>query len=111
MSDNVDALVRDGVVLARTTEGYDLPVIDVTHPRFAVPEDDDSIEALRQAFMEYERRQARVPRFLMRWMIASAARRSRFLNGVFRPGGDVPRRAHHLRHETGRSEPPASLRQ
>ena len=85
MSDNVDALVREGVVLARTTEGYDLPVIDVTHPRFAVPEDDDSIEALRQAFMEYERRQARVPRFLMRWMIASAARRSRFLNGVFRP--------------------------
>ncbi|WP_293868501.1 hypothetical protein [uncultured Alsobacter sp.] len=85
MSDRAEALIRDGVLLAPAGDGVALPVIDLTHPRFAVPDDDAGIKALRRAFMENERRQARVPRFLMRWMIASAARKSRFLRAVFDP--------------------------
>ena len=79
-------MLRCGVVMARAPGGYDLPVIDVAHPRFTVAEDPASLEALRRAMLDYERRHARVPRFVMRWMIRSAARRSRFLSGIFRPG-------------------------
>jgi hypothetical protein len=61
-------------------------VIELTDPRFAVLDDDASIEALRVAFIANERRHARVPRLLMRWMIASAARKFRFLSAVFRRG-------------------------
>ncbi|GGH31872.1 hypothetical protein GCM10007036_43350 [Alsobacter metallidurans] len=86
MSERTDALARDGVLLARAASGFALPVIDVTHPRFAVPDDDASVGALRRAFMENERGHARAPRFLMRWIIASAARKSRFLQAVFNPG-------------------------
>lgn len=86
MSDRAAALLRDGVLLAPTVDGYELPVIDLTHPRFAVPDDDASLAALREAFMANERRHARIPRFIMRWMIASAKRKSRFLGAVFSPG-------------------------
>jgi hypothetical protein len=85
LSKRADALVRDGVLLAVAADGSALPVIDLTHPRFAVPDDDASIDALRRAFVANERRHARVPRFIMRWMIASAARKSRFLSAIFDP--------------------------
>ena len=36
-------LRRAGVAIARTKEGFELPVIDVTHPRFVVADDPESI--------------------------------------------------------------------
>ena len=39
------------VVFATTADGLRLPVIDVTHPAFAVPDDPASVAARRDAFL------------------------------------------------------------
>lgn len=67
---------RAGVVYAPTRQGYALPVVDVTHPCFIVPDDSASLDALRAELEESERRRKRVPRFVMKWMLRSIARRS-----------------------------------
>jgi hypothetical protein len=52
--------------MARTREGHDLPVIDVTDPRF-----------------DGERRRHRIPKFIMRMMLRAAARKSRLVRELF----------------------------
>lgn len=74
---------QDGVVHAATREGYVLPVIDVTHPRFAVPDDAASAAALYGAFAEEERKRRRLPQFLMRFMLKRMAKRSLLLKALF----------------------------
>jgi hypothetical protein len=71
-----------GVVMARTREGHDLPVIDVTDPRFAVPEDPAAARALYDAFIDGERSRSRIPRFIMRMLLRSAARKSRLVRAM-----------------------------
>jgi hypothetical protein len=39
MQTTAHELRRAGVAIARTKEGFELPVIDVTHPRFVVADD------------------------------------------------------------------------
>ena len=73
----------DERVTAKTREGYDLPVIDVTNPRFAVPDDPDAARALHDAFVASERRRRFIPPFIMRMMLRSAARRSRLIRALF----------------------------
>lgn len=68
---------------AATLEGYTLPVIDVTSPRFAVPDDPDSVQRLFRASTEDERRRRRIPKLIMRLMLKSAARRSRLVRALF----------------------------
>ena len=55
-----------GIVHAKTREGFDLPVIDVTNPAFAVPDDPAAARGLYDAFVEDERRRRRIPKFIMR---------------------------------------------
>jgi hypothetical protein len=70
---------NDGFACARTREGFDLPVIDVTNPRFTVPDDPATVRGLHDAIIEGERRQRRIPRFIMRMMLRAAARKSRLV--------------------------------
>lgn len=67
------------LIVAETRDGYAMPVIDVTDRRFTVPDDCDSLHKLLKASSEEERRNRRIPRFIMRWMLKSAAKRSRLL--------------------------------
>ena len=60
-----------------------LPVIDITNPRFAVPEQGPELDALAQAFYREERRQRIVPAFIMRWLLKSAAEKSRLFRALF----------------------------
>jgi len=76
----------DGVVYAKTREGFDLPVIDVSHPAFAVPEDADAKRAQQEAFIAWERRSRRFPQFLTRMMLRSAAKRSLLIRAMFESG-------------------------
>jgi hypothetical protein len=71
------------LVMAATREGYDLPVIDVTQPRFAVPDDPAAAQALHDAFLASERSRRWIPRLVMRMMLRSAARRSRLIRALF----------------------------
>src|SRR5258708_38031656 len=73
----------DGLACAKTREGFDLPVIDLTNPRFAVPDDPATVRGLHDAFIEGERRRRRIPKFIMRMMLAAAAKRSRLVRALF----------------------------
>jgi hypothetical protein len=74
----------DGIAFARTREDFDLPVIDVTHPRFAVPADPAAVDRLGAALMADEQRRRYLPDFLMRMMLRAAARKSRLVHALFR---------------------------
>jgi hypothetical protein len=78
-----------GVVYARTAEGFTLPVIDVTHPAFAVAADAAAVAELRRQFAEEDRRRSRVPRFLLRWLLQRMGRSSRFARALFARGATV----------------------
>jgi hypothetical protein len=75
----------DGIAFARTREGFDLPVIDVTHPRFAVPADPALVQRLGDAFMADERKRHLIPQFVIRMMLRAAARKSRLVRALFQP--------------------------
>ena len=70
-------------VTAKTREGYDLPVIDFTNPRFAVPEGPEAARALHDAFVASERRRRFIPPFIMRMILRSAAKKSRLIRALF----------------------------
>lgn len=72
-----------GVVFARTREGYALPVIDVTHPRFALPGDAATVQRLTDALAAEEHRRRLIPPFIMRMMLAAAARQSRLVRAIY----------------------------
>lgn len=89
MSPRTEDLRREGVCVARTAEGFPLPVLDVTHPRFALQDTVASYEALRLELLETERRNRRLPRFVMRLMLKAAARQSRLVKAMFASDTDV----------------------
>src|ERR1700756_5590242 len=70
------------VVFATTADGLRLPVIDVTHPAFAVPDDPASLAARRDAFLAWDRRNRRMPGFVTRLLVRLAARRSPLLRKI-----------------------------
>jgi hypothetical protein len=78
----------DDILTAKTREGYDLPVIDVTDPRFAMRDDPAAARALHDAFVADERSRRFIPTFIMRMLLRSAARRSRLVRAVFDLQGD-----------------------
>jgi hypothetical protein len=65
------------VVFATTADGLRLPVIDVTHPAFAIPDDPASLAARRDAFLAWDRRNRRIPAIVTRLLMRLASRRSR----------------------------------
>jgi hypothetical protein len=74
------------VVFATTADGLRLPVIDVTHPAFSVPDDPASLAARRDAFLAWDRRNRRVPKIVIWLLIRLAARRSLLLRKLSEPG-------------------------
>jgi hypothetical protein len=81
-----DQLSEHRLAHAVTREGYVLPVIDVTHPRFAVPDDPETVRAHYERFAA-EAFQRRMPRFVTRLMLKWLARRSRLVKAMFGSGG------------------------
>jgi hypothetical protein len=71
------------IVHAQTREGYQLPVIDVSNAAFAVPDDPQSVDALRRTFAEAERQRKRVPRFILNWMLRWMALSSPLARALF----------------------------
>ena len=74
---------NSALVYATTRDGYELPVIDVTHPRFRVPDDADAQRRLKDALTKSERQRRFIPQFIMRWMLTSAAKKSRLVSALF----------------------------
>jgi hypothetical protein len=74
---------RGDIVYARTREGFDLPVIDITNPHFTIPDDPAAAQRANEAFIAEERRRRYIPRFIMRLMLRGAARQSRLVRALF----------------------------
>ncbi len=77
---------QSALVYATTDDGLRLPVIDITHPAFALPDDAESVAALDGAVRDAQRRYARMPRFIMRFLLRRAARRSQLLADIVNVG-------------------------
>jgi len=82
MQSHVPAGDSRAVVFATTADGLKLPVIDVTHPAFAIPDDPASLAARRDAFLAWDRRNRRMPTMVTRALMRLAARRSRLLRKI-----------------------------
>jgi hypothetical protein len=76
------------VFYAKTRQGYDLPIIDIANPRFAVSEDPGVARALHEAFIRSEQKRRRIPKFLMRMMLRSAAKKSLLVKALFNAESD-----------------------
>ena len=72
----------ESLVFAITADGLRLPVIDVTHPAFAVADDPPSLAARRDAFLAWDRRNRRTPAIVTRLLVRLAARRSPLLSKI-----------------------------
>jgi len=72
-----------GIAFAKTRDGLTLPVIDVSRPPFAIPDDPASIAARRDAFLRWHRRQYWMPRFVTMLILQFAAYRSPLARAVF----------------------------
>lgn len=83
MADAIEKMKADGVLFAATEEGFALPIIDVTHPRFHVPEDGPGLEALRDRYFLEEARRRQIPQFVLRLMLRSMAKKSRLVRALF----------------------------
>jgi hypothetical protein len=70
------------VAVATTADGLTLPVIDVTHPAFAVLDDPASFAAMRDAVLAWDRRNRRMSGIVTRLLMRLAARRSRLLRKI-----------------------------
>jgi hypothetical protein len=73
------------IARARTLEGYELPVIDITNPAFAVADDANAIGALRSQYLDAERGRARMPGPLMGGLLWLAAGRSLAVRALIEP--------------------------
>jgi hypothetical protein len=82
-SAKISEMRADGVVFAATEEGYVLPVIDVTNSRFAMPSDPAMVRAQQAVFLANEKRLRWTPRFILRMILRSAAKRSRLVRAMF----------------------------
>lgn len=78
---------KTGIVYASTTDGMELPIIDITHPEFALLEDPASIAALTADYKIAEEKQAKTPVFLRRLFMKLGSRRSELLRALLKPTG------------------------
>ncbi len=71
-----------------TRDGVSLPVIDVTNPRFAVPDDPRNVNRLLELAAREERSRRWVPGFIMRILIQALAKKSLLARALFSTGAD-----------------------
>jgi hypothetical protein len=88
MQSDLPAGDNRAIVFATTADGLRLPVIDVTHPAFAVPDDPASLAARRDAFLAWDARNRRMPRIVTRLLMRLAARRSPLLRKMLAPDNE-----------------------
>jgi hypothetical protein len=76
---------RPSIVYANTSDNLELPVIDVTHPDFAIPDDPASRAALVEQYNTATANDLKGPAFLRRIFMKLGARRSQLLRALIEP--------------------------
>ena len=88
--------MRNGVLYARTEEGLELPVIDVTNPAFAVSATEEDLEAMLGQYIQETGKRQEIAVEVREALQASILRKS--VDGGF---GDIFGRDEHVSLETG----------
>jgi hypothetical protein len=70
-------------------QGEAIPVIDVTHPAFALSDDPAAVAALRAEAALIDRKHRQLPKFLLRYFMWSAAKRSLLARALLQPDSAV----------------------
>jgi len=84
-----------GVFYTESDDGLELPVIDVTHPSFAVDPTPEDLDALTRAYVDDLERREKLPRLVSKPLLWFVLRRSVLVRGVrttksgFLPGMDT----------------------
>jgi hypothetical protein len=78
---------KAGVCYAVTDDGLELPIIDVTHPAFALQLSDLKLDELLRKHLEEVKGQAKVPGFIWRLMMGFMQRRSFLMRGIAAAAG------------------------
>jgi hypothetical protein len=78
---------KAGVCYAVTDDGLELPVVDITHPAFAVALSEERQQALTSHFLDEQRRFAKLPSWLRFFMLRFFMRGSRIGRGLRRADG------------------------
>ena len=78
---------KAGVCYAVTDDGLELPIIDVTHPAFAIQLSDLELDELLQRHLKEVKSQERVPTFLWRLILGFMQRRSFLMRGIAASAG------------------------
>jgi hypothetical protein len=78
---------QEGVCYAVSDDGLELPVVDVTHPAFALRLTDEKQRALVTHFLDEQRRFAKLPRLVRRLMLRVFMRGSIMAQGLRRAEG------------------------
>lgn len=80
---------KTGVCYAITSNGTELPVVDVSHPSFALSLAESDVAALWEQYRIWTEAWNRKPRFIQRLLFALAKRKSVILQGVAEGEGGV----------------------
>jgi hypothetical protein len=78
---------KPGVLYTTTPDGLELPVIDLTHPSFAIADDPASLAALTEQYKAAEEKNHKGPVFLRRLFLKAGARQSQLLRALNEPSG------------------------
>jgi hypothetical protein len=87
VSPTLESNKRPGVRYALSADGIELPIVDVTHPAFAVTIDDATLAKQVAAFVAQGPPLAKLPSFLRRWLLRRLLRGSTLARGVARSNG------------------------
>ena len=78
---------RSGVCYAMTNDGVELPIVDVTHPAFAVKISDAELAEAIDRFVRESKRREKLPVFIQRFVLRILLRRSALTRGLQRVDG------------------------
>lgn len=78
---------KPGVCYAVTEDGLELPVVDVTHPAFAVDLSPAEVARLTERFFRETKHRQKIPGFLQRLLASLVLRRSLLGRGLLRSHG------------------------
>src|ERR1041384_4020279 len=78
---------KAGVCYAVTDDDIELPVIDVTHPAFAIQLSQSELDQLLEKHFQEQKDRARMPAFLQRFFLRSMLRRSFLMRGIAASAG------------------------
>ncbi len=78
---------KAGVCYAATDDGFELPVVDITHPAFSITAGEAELAGYLQQVLRDVEGQENLPAFLRQWLFSAMRRRSVIMRGLMGASG------------------------